>query len=79
MLSNSIIIRVIENYLIFPEPIRLAAEHRLPILKGTQYEPLVNSPDTFTPDGKWILGEAPEVCFTGINITSCSVLVVQLR
>lgn len=43
------------------KPIRVAAEHRLPILKGTQYEPLVNSPDTFTPDGKWILGEAPEI------------------
>lgn len=46
---------------LFAEPIRLAAEHRLPVLKEAEYQPLVNSPDTFTPDGKWILGEAPEV------------------
>ncbi|KAG0724199.1 Pyruvate dehydrogenase phosphatase regulatory subunit, mitochondrial [Chionoecetes opilio] len=43
------------------KPTRAAAEHRLPVMKGIQYEPLVNSPDTFTPDGKWILGEAPEI------------------
>ncbi|KAK3885748.1 hypothetical protein Pcinc_010060 [Petrolisthes cinctipes] len=42
-------------------PIREAAEHRLPILKRTNYQPLVNAPDNFTPDGKWILGETPEI------------------
>ncbi|KAK7062511.1 hypothetical protein SK128_002111 [Halocaridina rubra] len=42
-------------------PIRLAAEHRLPLLKEVQYQPLVNAPDNFTPDGKWILGETPEI------------------
>lgn len=43
------------------KPIRLAGEHRLPVLREAEYQPLVNSPDTFTPDGKWILGEAPEI------------------
>lgn len=47
--------------LFFTGPIREAAEHRLPILKRTLYQPLVNAPDNFTPDGKWILGETPEV------------------
>ncbi|XP_042240778.1 pyruvate dehydrogenase phosphatase regulatory subunit, mitochondrial-like isoform X2 [Homarus americanus] len=42
-------------------PICEAAEHRFPILKDFQYQPLVNAPDNFTPDGKWILGETPEI------------------
>ncbi|XP_045601946.2 pyruvate dehydrogenase phosphatase regulatory subunit, mitochondrial isoform X1 [Procambarus clarkii] len=42
-------------------PIREAAEHRVPMLKDIQYQPLVNAPDNFTPDGKWILGETPEI------------------
>ncbi|XP_047474686.1 pyruvate dehydrogenase phosphatase regulatory subunit, mitochondrial-like isoform X1 [Penaeus chinensis] len=41
--------------------IREAAEHRLPVLKESQYKPLINAPDNFTPDGKWILGETPEI------------------
>ncbi|XP_068247209.1 pyruvate dehydrogenase phosphatase regulatory subunit, mitochondrial-like isoform X2 [Palaemon carinicauda] len=42
-------------------PIRKAAEHRLPLLREVEYQPLVNAPDNFTPDGKWILGETPEI------------------
>lgn len=42
-------------------PIQEAAEHRIPLLKEAQYQPLVNAPDTFTPDGRWILGETPEI------------------
>lgn len=34
--------------------------HRLPLLKGIQPN-VYNCPDNFTPDGKWILGESPEV------------------
>ncbi|KAF2356784.1 FAD dependent oxidoreductase [Trinorchestia longiramus] len=41
-------------------PIREAAEHRLPLLRGVQYESLINAPDTFTPDGLWIIGETSE-------------------
>ncbi|XP_047741158.1 pyruvate dehydrogenase phosphatase regulatory subunit, mitochondrial [Hyalella azteca] len=43
------------------KPIREAAEHRLPLLQGTEYEKLINAPDTFTPDGLWIMGETSEV------------------
>lgn len=38
-----------------------AATRRLPILKEAEYDCLVNTPDAFTPDGRWILGETPEV------------------
>lgn len=34
---------------------------RIPILKEAVNPILTNSPDTFTPNGKWILGETPEV------------------
>lgn len=37
------------------------AMSRIPILKDAVYPTLTNSPDTFTPNGKWILGETPEV------------------
>lgn len=39
------------------------AMSRIPILKDAVYPSLANSPDTFTPNGKWILGETPEVSF----------------
>ncbi|OAD55699.1 Pyruvate dehydrogenase phosphatase regulatory subunit, mitochondrial, partial [Eufriesea mexicana] len=34
--------------------------HRLPLLKNIQPS-VYNCPDNFTPDGRWILGESPEV------------------
>ncbi|XP_076174249.1 pyruvate dehydrogenase phosphatase regulatory subunit, mitochondrial-like [Ptiloglossa arizonensis] len=34
--------------------------HRLPILKDIKPD-VYNCPDNFTPDGRWILGESPEV------------------
>jgi len=50
-----------EEHWIHFEPYIRAAMHRLPILKETQYDFLLNTPDAFTPDGRWILGETPEV------------------
>lgn len=44
-----------------PGPIKAAALHRIPLLASADFEPLINAPDTFTPDGLWILGETPEV------------------
>lgn len=35
--------------------------HRLPILKEIKHPNIYNCPDNFTPDGRWILGESPEV------------------
>ena len=50
-----------EEHWIHFEPYIRAAMQRLPILKEAQYDFLLNTPDAFTPDGKWILGETPEV------------------
>lgn len=35
---------------------------RIPQLNETYLESLINTPEAFSPDCKWILGEAPEVC-----------------
>ncbi|KAL2740406.1 hypothetical protein V1478_000547 [Vespula squamosa] len=35
--------------------------HRIPILKSLKKPDIYNYPDNFTPDGRWILGESPEV------------------
>lgn len=43
------------------EPLWENAVSRFPILKSCSSPKVVNSPDNFTPDGRWILGEAPEV------------------
>lgn len=43
------------------KPLWENAIDRVPILKQAKDPVLTNSPDNFTPDGKWILGETPEV------------------
>jgi len=35
--------------------------HRLPCLADAEVKQLVNGPESFTPDGKYILGESPEI------------------
>ena len=35
--------------------------HRLPCLVDAEVKQLVNGPESFTPDGKYILGETPEI------------------
>nr|CAD7439980.1 unnamed protein product [Timema bartmani] len=41
-------------------PLWEKAIHRFPVLKDIGSATLSNSPDNFTPDGRWILGETPE-------------------
>lgn len=36
--------------------------HRVPSLKSAVLDRLCNGPEAFSPDCKWIVGEAPEVC-----------------
>src|SRR5258708_20171398 len=43
------------------EPLMKAALHRTPVLETTEVKQLLNGPESFTPDGNFILGEAPEV------------------
>lgn len=34
---------------------------RVPSLSQVELESLINTPETFSPDCKWIIGESPEV------------------
>jgi heterotetrameric sarcosine oxidase gamma subunit len=43
------------------EPLMTNAIHRTPCLETAQIKMLLNGPESFTPDGNFILGEAPEV------------------
>jgi glycine cleavage system aminomethyltransferase T/glycine/D-amino acid oxidase-like deaminating enzyme len=42
------------------EPLMTAAIHRTPCLETAEVRQLLNGPESFTPDGNFILGEAPE-------------------
>ncbi len=43
------------------EPLMQAAIHRTPCLETAPIKMLLNGPESFTPDGNFILGEAPEL------------------
>ena len=43
------------------EPLMQAAMHRVPALETAGVKMLLNGPESFTPDGNFILGEAPEL------------------
>src|SRR5216683_2848040 len=43
------------------EPLMRAALHRTPALETAEIRQLLNGPESFTPDGNFILGEAPEL------------------
>ena len=43
------------------EPLMTAALHRTPCLVTAEVKMLLNGPESFTPDGNFILGEAPEL------------------
>jgi glycine cleavage system aminomethyltransferase T/glycine/D-amino acid oxidase-like deaminating enzyme len=43
------------------EPLMKAAIHRTPCLETAPVKMLLNGPESFTPDGNFILGEAPEL------------------
>lgn len=38
--------------------------HRVPALRETEIRQIVNGPESFTPDGLALVGEAPEVFIT---------------
>lgn len=74
--------QILEEHWIHFSKYIAAATKRVPILKTTGYDFLLNTPDAFTPDGKWILGEAPEignyyVC-AGMNGNSLQVWLLTL-
>ena len=52
--------------------------HRIPALGDVRLERLCNGPEAFSPDCKWIVGEAPEVrnyyIAAGMKTVSCSTI-----
>jgi len=50
-----------EEHWIHFMPYIQSAIRRIPILKTVAYDDLLDTPDAFTPDGRWIMGETPEV------------------
>jgi 4-methylaminobutanoate oxidase (formaldehyde-forming) len=57
------------------EPMMLNALHRLPVLKTAEVRTLLNGPESFTPDGTFLLGEAAETrgFFLGCGMNSVGV------
>ncbi|HVJ32810.1 MAG TPA: FAD-dependent oxidoreductase [Terriglobia bacterium] len=52
-----------------------SALHRAPCLETAEVKQLLNGPESFTPDGNFILGEAPEVAnyFVGAGFNSAGI------
>lgn len=52
-----------------------SALHRAPCLEAAEVKQLLNGPESFTPDGNFILGEAPEVAnyFVGAGFNSAGI------
>lgn len=57
------------------EPMMLNALHRLPPLETAEVKMLLNGPESFTPDGAFLLGEAPETrgLYLGCGMNSVGV------
>ncbi len=57
------------------EPMMVNAMHRIPALEHAEVKMLVNGPESFTPDGAFLLGEAPELAgfYVGCGMNSVGV------
>lgn len=56
---SSVLLAIVEVCL--PEPLMEQILHRVPSVHNAEPWKLVNGPEAFTPDGRCIMGEAPEV------------------
>ncbi len=52
---------LLENDLDHFEPVMKLALGRVPALASAGIKQIIHAPESFTPDGNWIIGEAPEV------------------
>lgn len=43
------------------EPLMKEMLHRVPVVENTEIISMVNGPESFTPDGKCMVGQAPNV------------------
>jgi len=57
------------------EPLMANAMHRTPCLESARVKMLLNGPESFTPDGNFILGEAPELrrCYVAAGFNSAGI------
>ena len=57
------------------EPMMMNAMHRLPVLEHAEVKMLLNGPESFTPDGSFLLGESAETrgLFLGCGMNSVGV------
>ncbi len=57
------------------EPMMLNALHRIPALETAEVRTLLNGPESFTPDGGFLIGEAPELkgFFLGCGMNSVGI------
>ncbi|MGI9421681.1 MAG: GcvT family protein [Hyphomicrobiaceae bacterium] len=57
------------------EPMMINALHRLPVLEAAEVKMLLNGPESFTPDGSFLLGETAETrgLFLGCGMNSVGV------
>jgi glycine cleavage system aminomethyltransferase T/glycine/D-amino acid oxidase-like deaminating enzyme len=57
------------------EPLMTNAIHRTPCLETAKIKMLLNGPESFTPDGNFILGEAPELrnCYVAAGFNSAGI------
>ena len=57
------------------EPMMINALHRIPALETAEVRMLLNGPESFTPDGNFLIGEAPEVggFFVGCGMNSVGI------
>ena len=51
------------TYTYFVEVLLTQIVHRIPAMETAEIRQMVNGPESFTPDGHYIMGEAPEVRF----------------
>ena len=59
-LGHDFAFRLLEEDWTHFEPMMLNALHRLPVLEHAQVRMLLNGPESFTPDGSFLLGESAE-------------------
>ncbi len=57
------------------DPLMQSALHRVPALRDAEIKTFINGPESFTPDGGFILGPAPEIAgvFVGAGFNSAGI------
>ena len=65
-------------YTTFTEPLTDAILHRIPAVEKAEIRQMINGPESFTPDARAILGEAPEVSSCSCKSPAMNILIEYL-